>query len=665
MDKSSIVGSADATSQPLLDAALGDLAERTRRLEARTVADKSTGTLFIEVVSVVGYQPAKHGQVTPVFRYSFGGQVASIKTVVVKRSEISNQADYESKRDKSKNIELSDAERTAGSADLPFIPLEPNETYDVIRLAAFDLQGGFVENPIDEPDYAGYPGNALLTFTTGAIANAPSKPTTARIVNNIVEDDSDGLLSVVTLRIYADETQALTFAAQNTVSVQPKLLDDNGDKAPSPVALIEDTSVTFIDVSVGGLITGRTYTWPKNTAFDSEGTPAVALATSTISFIAGGFADPSDSLANLTLVSVTTAATEDPALILVTFTLHQPTPAYKLKNYTAKRKVSTNPDSDYDLAKNLVVDRGDLHDPTYSTPGNIVITFPMNVKPAKTYLVKITVRAIQGFTKDFTSGNVNTAAQSLSAAQTAAQGGPSFVNGGGMRASIKDYDDTFLLAGGAAGDSKYLGKRWETFHSSGVLIDNLGSGGGGSLDADGVDWVSTQARILLDTTIVTRGGKPAVMLGKILSADEDWSGNILLIANAADVTVDITMAFVNAGGDICTAQALGFVVSHTEYKPLFFILLVPNGFTRNGKEWLEMRLAANPSNKIWTKNWQLEPLVAYHQWKMNPTEAQVQPSTNPTDTGAGLVTQIPITVFGDDGTEFTRTGSLAGEIVLT
>lgn len=664
MDKSSIVGSADATSQPLLDAGLADQAARIRRLERGTASDKSTGTLFIEVVSVVGYQPAKHGQVLPVLRYSFGGQVASIKTVVVKRSEISSQADYESKRDKSKNIDLSDAERTAGSADLPFIPLEPNETYDVIRVAAFDSFGGFVENPIDEPDYAGYPGNALLSFTTGSIANAPSKPTTARIVNNIVEADSDGLLAVVTLRIYADETQALTFAAQNTVSVQPKILDDNGDKAPSPVALIEDTSVAFIDVSVGGLITGRTYTWTKNTAFDSEGTPAVALATSTISFVAGGFADPSDSLANLTLVSVTTVATEDPALILVTFTLNQPTPAYKLKNYTAKRKISANPDSDYDLTKNLVVDRGDLHDPTYSTPGNIVITFPMNVKPAKTYLIKITVRAVQGFTKDFTSGSVNTASQALAAAVTAAQGGPSYVDGGGMRASVKDYNDTFTPPG-AAGDAKYLGWKWETFTGSGVLIDNLGSGGGGSFDADGVDWVSAEGRLLLDTTIVTRGGKPANILGKILAASQDWSGNILLRAKVADVTVDITMAFVNGGGDICTAVKTGFVIPVAEYKPFFFILLVPSTFTRNGKERLEMRLAANPSNQLVTTQWQLEPGIAFHFFKMNQNEAKVSPTTNPSDQGEGLATQIPVVVNDDGGNEYSRTGTLAGEIALT
>lgn len=308
------------------------------------------------------YTPAKKQRMFVTLRIADFGTARDIKLVLIPRALVLTSSDYDNLRFP---VHLT-SEITDDIIGLQLItsplsePLDPLTQYDIILAIAIEGNNRAF-NPSPDPTYAGYPANVLYTFTTPAQASdagVPSKPTLARLVSNTVDPNSDGSFSIATMRIFADETQTKTFTQQNTVSVQPKVVDSGGGKAPAPPVSIEDGTLTFVDDSIAGLITGNPYTWSKNTASDSEGQATVSAAGS-LTFIAGGFADPSDSLANLTLVSANFVTTEDPNAIIVTFTLHQPTPSYKLKNYTAKRKVSANPDSDYDLPRNLVVDRGD------------------------------------------------------------------------------------------------------------------------------------------------------------------------------------------------------------------------------------------------------------------------------------------------------------------
>lgn len=547
--------------------------------------------------------------------------------------------------------------------------LEPNTIYDLVQLIAKGTNLGKVKNPEGPILFTDPP---LATFTTPAqapSAGAPSKPTLARIVNNTVDPDTDGSQSIVTLRTFADETEALTFAAQNTVSVQPKLVDDGGAKAPSPPISIEDQSLTFIDDSVGGLVTGRNYTWTKNTAFDFDGFGTQALATSTITFVAGGFADPSDSLASLTYVSSTAVATDDPSLLLVTFVLHQPTPAYKLKNYTAKRKKDGNPDSDYDLAKNLVVQREDLHDPIYSTPGNISITFPMNVKPAASYLVKLTVRSIQGFTKDFTSGTVSASALTIPAQLSASQGGLSMVDGGSLIASFNDYT---VAEGGVSvpADAIYPGRMWQTFTNSGVKINNTATGGGGAtIDSKGMQWDNTGKRLKLTTSIHTLGGKPAVRLGKVFRANDACVVCPLFLADTADETIDISFALVDAtSGDIVVITASSFVISHTTPSRFMGIFSIPGPgdptpYTGTDKQWLELRLGSNPTHSLYMWNVELDWGILYRDFKPNANEQAVLDFLNVTPTSAGSGAGEIITEDAQ-GNLYSPGGIRAGQIFL-
>lgn len=651
------------------DQVFGAVNDVQKQLDAILVRVGEEGSVGVDLPEVdAGFTPIFeiiNGEIFVTLAYFIPGYASELRIWMIRRDLAVDNPSYHNQRIKDSFV-LTDEDRTAFPASVEHRfekPLKGNKTYDVILLDAFDFNGNIHSNPETPPKFAGYPGNVLFTFNTGSGANEPSKPSLARIIANTIQVTDDGLIAVVTVRVFANDAETLTFGEQQITGIQVKFQDtDVTTIRPKRFVTIDDPSADFIDIEMGSeVVLGREYSWISNVGWSGDEF-AAATPASPVTFFAGGFADPSD-LTDLTLVAYTAALTDDPGTLAITLTLNQPDPPFRLKNCTVKRKISANADSDYDLAKNLIEGRKSLLDPIYNVDGDIDIEFLMPVRPAKTYKIKTKVRVVGGFDKDFESGDIFSGDLLLPASVTAAQGGPSYVDGGGMRASLKDYDDTYNPPG-AAGDAKYLGQRWETFANSGVRIDNLGSGGGGSFDADGVDWVSTEARLLLDTTLVTRGGKPAVILGKILAANQDWSGNVLLRAKVADVTADITMAFVNGGGDICTATATGFVIPVAEYKPLFFILLVPNGFTRNGKEWLEMRFAANPSNQVVTAQWQLEPGIAYHSFKMHSREANVSPTTNPSDNGEGAVTQLPIIVVDDAGGEFSRTGTLAGEISL-
>lgn len=613
------------------------------------------------------YTAAKKQRMFVTLRFANFGTAKDIKVVLLPRAQVLSSSDYNNLRITAHlTEEFTDAITGLQLITSPLtVALDPLTQYDVIRLIGIDGSDR-ASNPTDDPLYAAYPGNVLYTFTTPAQASdagAPSKPTSARLVSNTVDPNSDGSLSIATLRLYADETQVKTFTAQNTVSIQPKVIDSGGGKAPAPPISIEDGTLTFIDDSIGGLITGSAYTWTKNTAFDADGQGTVSAA-GTLLFIAGGFADPSDSLANLTLVSVAFVTTEDANVLLVTFTLHQPNPSYKLKNYTAKRKVSTNPDSDYDLPRNLVVDRGDLHDPTYSTPGNIEITFPMGVHTSRTYKVKLIVRSIGGFVKEFISGDIAASAPTVAAQLSAQGGGPSLIVGSSLQASVK-ADNDLNTPPGLAGDAIYPMRQWDTFTNSGTRIDNKAAGAGGTFDTSGVRWDSANARLECATNIVTLGGKPAVRIGKLLHANDAVVLCPSFLSNSADITVDISFALVDqATGDVVVEPALAFPIPHTAEKRGLWILVVPPGYVNSGKQWIELRFGANPAQKVYTWNWLLDYGEVYRDYKINGDEKAVLDFLDVAPTNAALPATGIITE-SSNGDLFSRYGTKAGPISLS
>lgn len=649
--------------------------KRLDELQRQAAVDAITqvGIPIIDNTYTPTFSQGKKGRIFVSLKFAAFGNADDIKVVMVNPDEIIVEADYFEKRIKAHLADGIDNNARQAQSIVSRLDeaLDPLTTYHVIRLVAMAEGQDGAANPDDvtgPPVFADYPGNVLFTFTTpeqASAANAPSKPTTARIVANEADPDFEGLNSVVTLRIFADETEALTFEAQGTVAVQPNVREvASGDKAPSPPTSIDDPTDTFVDVSIGGLITGRLYEWIRNTAYDFDNIGVDAPSTSPVQFIAGGFADPSDGLANLTLVDATAEATEDPGWILITFELNQPNPAYKAKNYTAKRKISDKPDSDYDLAKNLVVDRDSLRDPSYSTPGSIFITFGMSVKPSRTYLVKLIFRAIGGFSKEFISDPIDAAALSVSARETAASGGLSLIDGGALIASVKDYDD-LESPPGAGGDADFPGRKWETATNSGTPINNRATGVGGStLDSDGVRWMTADKRLLLATNIVTLGGTPSVRFGKTFRANDRAVICALFLADTAPVTVDISFAMVDQGsGDIVVITATNFEAPNTEPSRYFGILEVPGSYVGTGKQWMELRLGSNPAHILYTWNWHLDWGVFYRDFKVNTNEQNVLDFINATPTSAGSGSG-DFSTYDDEGNVYSPGGTQAGRIVF-
>jgi hypothetical protein len=608
-------------------------------------------------------RPAKNGRITVTLRTAIPSTTNRFK-IVLEQYTGSGSPVTVVDQIASADIEVNDDQRVAGQGDFIFpVPLSFNAQYGCIKLVSIDADGNRVVNP--DPDWPDSPRNEtdyLITFVTAATAaNAPSKPTTARVVGNSVDSTADGVVGSVTLRIYADETQTKTFAAQLTDSVQPKLVKASDSSIVKRVFNIDDNTQTSIDCQIGDLQIGREYDWTKNTAF-SSGDGADAVATSTVAIFAGGYADPSDALANLTQVSFT-GTTQPDGSILLTITLHQPTPPYRLKNGYVERKLSSEGTGVFD--GNIVVDQFPLQDPVYNTAGNVVLTLgPVPAKASRTYNFRLTVKAIGNVTKQFTSGDLSSGALATSAALTAAGGGPSLIVGGSLQASLKNYDDKFNPPG-AAGDAIYPLLRWETVSNSGVKIDNKAVGGGGSADAKGVRWDSANARLEIETNIVTLGGAPAARVGKLFHKNDVVSLCPSFLSATASITPTISFAIVDqVAGDIVVATATSFPISNTTAGRGLWILVVPNSYAGTAKQWIEMRVSANPAQKFYVWNLQLDWGEVYRDFKVNGDEQQVLDflDVSPINTsisGSGLITESA------DGTQYSRSGTVAGPISLS
>lgn len=609
------------------DEATALLADQQAQIDAITGAGQVGASIDVNQVEpatpfVVGTGRFKNGLIKLPIAFNVPTTLEDLTLIWIRTADRDTDAHFAGRQIPQEGVPFDDPSSGQITVDTPWF--ETGTQYDLLRTVGRGTNLGRVKNPTDAPLRIDPP---LAQLTTGAGANAPSKPTAARIINNTFKTTEDGLIPIVTVRVFADDAEALTFGAQQTTQIQSKFLDVVDTTAhPRRITNIEDSTVTFIDVEVGDLfVLGRQYNWVHNIAFSGvSGEGAIALPAATVAFFAGGFADPSN-LTTLTLVSVTAEPTDDPATLNITWTLHQPNPPFRLKNYTAKRKVSGRPDSDFDLAKNLVVDRASLIDPIYNVAGNIIISHSMTVNPAKTYVVELIARTVGSFSKTFTSGDVHSTSAIL--AGTGAPS-PSFVNGGWMYSSLDDYT---VVRGGASvpADQKYLGLKFEVASASGTRIDNVAGGGGGSLDNFGLQWRNTESRLMLNTNVVTKTGKPASqLLGKFLEPDQVWTFGCLLICDTADITIGITMAFYDQGtpADIVTTAITGLLVSHTVQRWFVCTLVIPHGYANAGKQWIEMRLAADPAQKLYATKWNLLPGVAdITRGQPNGEEATITP----------------------------------------
>jgi len=666
---------------PGLDVARDELGAVTSDLQkqlddqakASVVGIQGVDVPVIDLTYVPTFIQAKKGHLNVVLRFTQYGSAVDLKVVFVARAEIVTSDDYDQKRFSGKLGDKIQSGTTSTTSRVDVL-LDPNTQYDVIGLVAIGADGtDRARNPTPDPLFSSYPGNVLLTFTTPAqapAAGAPSKPTTARIVKNIIDPSSDGSIAIATLRIYGDETQLKDFADQGIASVQPKVvLQVDGTKAPSPPVNIDDPTVLFIDDSVGGLAAGKQYSWTKNTAFDADGLGTDAPATGSVFFIAGGFADSGDGLAGLTLVSLTGTIQADGSMQLA-WVLSQPNPPYRLKNCRVERKLSSETDAVFDDPASLIVDHVPLQDPDFNKAGNITIIIQsVPAKPAKTYKFRLTVRSPNPNgttvnTKQFISGDISSGALSIVAGTGVAA--PSLINGGGMYASKNDFT---ILRGGVSvpADAVFLGARWEIPANSGVLVDNLGAGGGGSLDTKGLQWKNTESRLMFNTDCFTKGGKPASLLaGKFLRPDQIYTFGCQLICDTADVTENITIAFYDQGNaaDIVAVTINGVVISHLVQQWFICILKIPHGYVNAGKQWIEKRMGSNPTNKVYATQFNLQPGIAdISKWQANSEEGNITPG-NITYHGEGSNQGTDIVITDNAGNVYDPTVTQGGILSL-
>lgn len=599
------------------------------------------------------------------FCVNIASNTARIKTVIIKDSDCGSQAAYKSERIEADN-DVDDDSATAGHFEYKFGPaLEPSTLYRLIKLVGIDDQGGRQIN--EAPLYTDTP---LATFTTPTAAHAPGKPSVARIIKNTLSQTAEGVVADVAVRVFADDAEVLTFGAQAQVSVTPKIVfNSDGSVAYNQSTDIEDSTLTFIDVPIPGLSKGVKYDWSKNIA-SSGGDNVVSVPASTVSFFAGGFADPSGGLTGLTLVSFTGVPSESGTGIDLTIVLHQPTPPYALKNFTLKRKKSFQPDSDYIV----LIDRASLLDPIYNAAGNIELDLSgIDANVTKTYIFQLTVRSVGTITKVFTSGDINaTTSISIPAGALAGIYTPNLIEGGQFLNSRDQFDgsgDTDSVGAGA-----FRAMAPTVAGPTAPRINKLATGvGGNSLDAYGIRWLDTTHRLLLNTNIHTLRGKPSYKLGRIVLPSQTYTCMFKLICDTADVTVDVSAELWDAGKaagteSIIKQTSTAFVIPHAIPWAIFIaILQVPTGYSQSGgTHWIQISLGSDPAHICYLDELKVKTGQGYDAWTPGQVEATLDTSvTVTTDTGVTSLENQGVPTLGADGTEFSiSSGNLTGRIYL-
>lgn len=172
MPSAKIPGSGLSTATDLVNTQIGALSARLGRLEG-TTQDISTVTVTIPEVDT-GTAPvftAEDGRYFVTLRYFIPGDTDALRIVLLKRSGVATEDDYNNNRIYAVIEDITDAARQAGAITAAMDKLfKANKQYDIIKLVAIskDRAGNraTISDPPDDPDYAGYPGNALYNFTT-------------------------------------------------------------------------------------------------------------------------------------------------------------------------------------------------------------------------------------------------------------------------------------------------------------------------------------------------------------------------------------------------------------------------------------------------------------------------------------------------------------------
>lgn len=649
-----------------------DLKREIDRIKGKTLEDSfvQTDRPDVDTSFTPIFTPHKSGWGVTL-KYFIPGFTTRLIIHLVKVNEVVDATTYGAVV-KEKIKEITDTDRQAQSVEATFDtpPLESGTLYGIVDLIAFDQNNVGHSNPEAGPDYSGFPGNLLFTFTTPTtLANAASKPSAARIVKNTLSQTAEGVIADVAVRIFADDGETLTFAQQGTSSVTPKIVfDSDGSVAYNQSVEIEDPSLTFIDISIPGLSKGVAYQWTKNIA-TSGGESVVSTPASPVIFFAGGFADPSGGLTGLTLVSFTGVPSESGTGIDLTIVLHQPTPPYALKNFTLKRKKSFQPDSDYIV----LIDRASLLDPIYNAAGNIELDLSgIDANVTKTYIFQLTVRSVGTITKVFTSGDINaTTSISIPAGALAGIYTPNLIEGGQFLNSRDQFDgsgDTDSVGAGA-----FRAMAPTLAGPTAPRINKLATGvGGNSLDAYGIRWLDTTHRLLLNTNIHTLGGKPSYKLGRIVLPSQTYTCMFKLICDTADVTVDISVELWDAGKAAGTEsiikQTSTFVIPHAvPWALLIAILQVPPTYSQSGgTHWIQISLGSDPAHICYLDELKVKTGQGYDAWTPGQVEATLDTSvTVTTDTGVTSLENQGVPTLSADGTEFSViSGNLIGRIYL-
>lgn len=232
MPASKVPGSGITTAQDLVNTQLGSFSARLARLEGDT-RDISAVTVTIPEVDTgtAAVFTSEDGRYFVTLRYFVPGDTDSLRIVLLKRSGVASQADYENNRIYASIENITDAARATGAVTAAMDKLfKANKQYDIIKIVAIskDRAGNrsTISDPPEDPDYTGYPGNALYSFTTPAT----SSPLTG-----------SGTPNGVTLMLTTDE---LTSTSAMTNGQIPIGDTGNAPQAATITPVANQTSVT-------------------------------------------------------------------------------------------------------------------------------------------------------------------------------------------------------------------------------------------------------------------------------------------------------------------------------------------------------------------------------------------------------------------------------------
>lgn len=237
-------------------------------------------------------------------------------------------------------------------------------------------------------------------------------------------------------------------------------------------------------------------------------------------------------------------------------------------------------------------------------------------------------------------------------------GGPNIIIGGGFMCSLDQYN--VLDSGGApvVADQKYPGRRWEVLVNSGVRIDRLAPGGGGSWDTDGIQWVDNGAVLACSMNMQSLGGQPATRIGRRIIPGETYTFSCLVAADGPDTSKKLFAALYDQGipGDIVlevTPDNWSFSTI-PDWELFVAILRVPTSYVMSGKQWVRWGITGTIAEDFFTTKWKLERGENISPWTPHQGDEDMLDSQGPItgDFGHGGFGQTTGGIFDKAGSIF-------------